>query len=56
MRCRRCYSSSLLVLNRKHPGDNHVVRCRDCGSLFSPRIPDKRPENPLSDAARPGQA
>ena len=36
MRCRRCYSSNLLALEKRAPGDNLVLRCRDCGFLFSP--------------------
>ena len=36
MRCRRCYSSRLLALKKRLPGDNLILRCRDCGFLFSP--------------------
>ena len=39
MRCRRCNSVRLFKLAIIHPKDNPVVRCRECGFLFSPALP-----------------
>ena len=53
MRCRRCYSHRLLRLNKKWPQDNDILRCQECGFLFSPASlmgtgpGGARPEDPL---------
>ena len=49
MICRRCRSLRLLVLEKKLPDDNDVVRCQDCGFLFSPPVSSKLPSDPPSN-------
>ena len=39
MLCRRCNSTRLLSLAIMRRGDNPVLRCLDCGFLFSPARP-----------------
>ncbi len=46
LRCRRCVSKFLILLEKKRPDDNDVYRCQGCGYLFSP------PEEP--EASDPG--
>ena len=41
MQCRRCDSLNLLKLEKKSRKDNDILRCRDCGFLFSPSGPDE---------------
>ncbi len=41
MQCRRCDSLRLLKLEKKSRKDNDILRCRDCGFLFSPSEPDE---------------
>ena len=36
MHCRRCDSANLITLERRLATDNLVLRCRECGFLFSP--------------------
>ena len=36
MLCRRCMSDRLIRLAVMHPADNPVLRCLECGFLFSP--------------------
>ncbi len=36
LRCRRCDSRRLILLEKKHPEDNNIYRCQECGFLFSP--------------------
>gem|GEM_PF-5567779 len=36
MVCRRCMSDRLIRLAVMHPSDNPVLRCLECGFLFSP--------------------
>ena len=36
MRCRRCDSTNLIALDKRLTTDNLVLRCRECGFLFSP--------------------
>ena len=47
LQCRRCDSLNLLKLEKKSRKDNDILRCRDCGFLFSPSRPDQaRPDQP----------
>ena len=48
MRCRRCHSVRLFKLDIIHPKDNPVVRCRECGFLFSPGLPAPTPPDSVS--------
>ena len=48
MQCRRCDSLRLLKLEKKSRKDNDILRCRDCGFLFSPSEPDE------ANPAQPG--
>ena len=41
MQCRRCDSQELLKLEKKSSKDNDILRCRECGFLFSPSGPDQ---------------
>ena len=34
--CRRCLSKRVLILDKKREEDNYVLRCLECGFLFSP--------------------
>ena len=51
MICRRCRSLRLIVLEKKLPYDNDVVRCQDCGFLFSPPDSSKPPSGRSSRTA-----
>ena len=39
MICRRCQSARLIPLLKKQRDDNDVLRCRECGFIFSPPAP-----------------
>ena len=36
MRCRRCGYNRLIKLGKRHVEDNDVLRCGECGFIFSP--------------------
>ena len=56
MQCRRCDSLNLLKLEKKSRKDNDILRCRDCGFLFSPSKPDQaKPDQAGPDQANPAQ-
>ena len=42
MRCRRCDSTNLIALDKRLTTDNLVLRCRECGFLFSPPARETR--------------
>ena len=42
MRCRRCKGVKLLKLDKRINGDNDVLRCRECGYIFSPAPTESR--------------
>ena len=52
MLCRRCKSDRLIRLAVMHPADNAVLRCLECGFLFSPGTLPASP--PAVDRGRPG--
>ena len=58
MYCRRCFSRHLLRLEKKLPQDNEVLRCQECGFLFSPSVPQQpgrsaSPESGQGESAEP---
>ena len=58
MLCRRCNSTRLLSLAIMRRGDNPVLRCLDCGFLFSPARPADTtgPAKPTGSAGPAGPA
>ena len=52
--CRRCLSKRVLFLEKRREEDNYVLRCLECGFLFSP----PRPPTPKArhTATEPGSA
>ena len=52
MLCRRCMSNRLLRLAVMHPADNPVLRCLECGFLFSPAALTAVPQG--ANRGRPG--
>ena len=55
MRCRRCNSSRLILLNKKWAQDNDIYRCQECGFLFSPSHPRDNAASSI-DGLEPGLA